>query len=613
MSEDRTCRLNVRHKRLSTRNAIAVGISALLFWSCMRTRLPVMAQTAPAPGDAPKASEEAITAGLEHAYQAYLELAFAWEPSQEIVGHAVVSPVDISSRENWKGNWDRMAALLKTNGGKRYAVLVKVVDAKSRKTVWQQRVPIDPGPMAEATRLLPPDPTRIANNIDVPATLTFRIPAGTLPLGVYRVVLSFTAPDGSEHPFPGGSTIEGADYLLIRSLDTRKIGFHATVTDAPALLSHTVEIGNPGRLQFPKNDAADCQARSVWCLQAFEERVYVGYGDWDYNRGPIAVWNFAPKARQAARTAGLPARYHFAAVNGVPLEFLQEFVVQEESIDRFRVRDGMLLIPGIDGNKAHGPEGFLYGSVYLRRKGFWTKFGTVPQARHVYDVLSRNGKLFVSGTLPGGWMVSEDDGLSWQVVGEGVEELGDGEMAVVGDAVWLFGERGVSVYRNRKLEKRVLDPCPTCASSTAYRVTPFAGGVVYTTFHAWGELKETRHPLLVLRDLDEGAKVVSAFADKAVRDVCVEGSTLYVLVAGKPAGNGQFPGEIYSTEDLRTWTRLAAFTLPATPSAFARQEGAFYVGTANRGYDAATYGGSSAVHSYTYADAASGSIWQIKP
>ena len=102
--------------------------------------------------------------------------------------------------------------------------------------------------------------------------------------------------------------------------------------------------------------------------------------------------------------------------------------------------------------------------------------------------------------------------------------------------------------------------------------------------------------------------VISIFKDATVKDVFGEDDNLYVLTSRQAGSN--FVGEVFKTNDLSHWTRIAEATVPATPNALAKLGPDFFMGLANRGYDPATY--SDYRHNaYAYADKASGEIWQL--
>jgi hypothetical protein len=136
----------------------------------------------------------------------------------------------------------------------------------------------------------------------------------------------------------------------------------------------------------------------------------------------------------------------------------------------------------------------------------------------------------------------------------------------------------------------------------------FLGGLVYTTRHKlWSA--DQQQPLLVLRDLKTGPRLVELFKDKRVCGLAVDGNTLYVLT--ERWLGGKWAAEVYSTTDLQNWTRRADFQAEAMPNAMAVLGGSIYVGLANRGYDAATYN-AHGEEKYTFADQAAGDILRLE-
>jgi RNA polymerase sigma factor (sigma-70 family) len=577
---------------------------------------PPPAPAAPAPPPPPRPEDLAgVTASLAGSHQTYLGVGPCYhDPGQDVPFRAVISPVSAADLRAGalKGHWDRMAAGLarRPPGGRRYAAVVAVHDQSSGRVVFRDEADLDPGPLAWASRARTPG--RTAHSVlDAPAVVRGRIPAGKLRAGAeYRITLSFRDPDGREHRFPDGSTPETGCPLIVRAapLDLDRLTLPGQVADAPGLLTGATELAAPGRRQFPGDDPDDCQARSVWCLQPYRGRVYVGYGDWGKNRGPIQVWSFAPEARDGPAN---PGRYGFSAGQNPRVAFTHEYTVQEHSIDRFRVCAGRLAIPGIDGCREGGPDGMAFGSVYIREKGYWRMLSSLPQARHVYDVLQVGGRLFAAADGPAGPVaVSDDDGLSWRPLTAGGASPAGGELAALGDGLLVLGGTRADVYRGGELTSHRGEFTPGCEPDAVHRAVPFLGGVVYTTADNYGRSRSPRHPLFFLRDPAAGARLVGPFRDRNVRDLFADGGKVYVLT-GRAAGEGRFAAEVYASGDLRAWERLAAFTVPAMPSAVASLGGTFYVGLANRGYGPVDEDSDLREARYGYADRAAGGIWRV--
>lgn len=571
---------------------------------------PNLAATPQAKAEEPLA---AVTTSLAGSYRTYLELQPThWDPDEEVTGRAVISPVshvDLGAGR-LKGHWEQMAKGLagRPKGSSGYAALIAVSEESDQKIVWQSAYPIDPIPLAKASQDLVPDAT-LFSRLDPPAVLPVRIPGRSLkPGSTYRVTLSLRDPQGIEHRFPHGSTKDTAPAITIRSvrLDREKLQIPYRITDSPGHLTRLEEVANPGHRRFTKDDAGDCQARSIWDLKSFEGRIYLGMGDWAKNRGPIPLWSFGPDDPAVASRFG---RFAFPAKGSPQLLFTQEYTVQEHAIDRFRVWGERLVVPGLDGYKEGGPDGIAFASVYIREKGHWRKLSTLPRVVHVEDVLGVGDRLYARvdrfGDHGPSVVASDDVGLSWSLVASGEGEL----VPFQGGALLLACTQAVTLSDKGKTTTYRGEFTPRNEPDRPHRPVPFADGVVYTTWDNFNRSRTRTHPLFFLTDLREGPRLVGPFRDKVVRDLLVIDKVLYVLASGT-AESGAFDGEVYSTRDLKEWVRIAAFHAPATPNALASLGGSFYIGLANRGYDPARYD-DLRPSEYVYADAAAGSILRL--
>ncbi len=555
----------------------------------------------------------AVTAALEGSSRAYLELRHLyWDPGEAIAMRAIISPVagaDLAAGR-LKGNWDKMAAALGVRSRKEamYRAVAMVFDDSGKQVLWTGELPIDPKPLADAARALVPDET-IFSRMDPPAVLAFRIPGERLKAGQsYRATLSFRDPDGKVHPFDDGSTMETGVRFTLRNtrLDLQQLRLPARVEDAAELLTRAVEIANPGKRRFPNDDPNDCQARSVWCLRTFLGRVYVGFGDWAKNRGPIPLWSFAPDDDPAL--AARYGRYSFTAGESPRLLFTQEYVVQEHSIERYHVWGDRLVVPGIDGLKNAGPDGIAFANIYIREKGHWRKLSTLPRTVHVLDAVGAGDRLFATvdriGDSPESIVVSDDVGLSWKVRAPGGGELAilqRGLLALSGTQAILHADDTSTIHRR--------EYAPGFELNGVHRVTPYRNGVVYTTWDSWGRSRSAQHPLFFLEQPDAGPRLIGPFYDGNVRDLFVDRGELFVLT-GRRIADDHFEGEVHSCRDFTNWVRQAAFRVPAMPNALAALDGTFYIGLVNRGFNAQTYDHLKPTQ-YEYADAASGGIFRL--
>ena len=306
-------------------------------------------------------------------------------------------------------------------------------------------------------------------------------------------------------------------------------------------LSTAVPIADPYRQTYPKDDANDNYARSIWDMQAYDGRVYIGSGDLVYNRGPVQVWSFTE--------------------SGGAVDFQKEILVDEEEVARFRVSGGKLLIPGLDSK-----ESWDWGNFYYKENGAWTKKRTVPNGLHVWDVAVLGDELFASVTTQAGYSTlrSKDFGNTWSVLGP--PPAATGIMASVDDKLFIFTWMKLYVLQGGQVSdfQRI--------HANPDRTESFKGGALYAN--------SSICPLSPLYYLPNPAAIEQKihFGPSSVVDVIVNGNTVYVLTAEQKQGRKQYAGRIFSSSDLANWNKEAEFAVSAMPLSFEMLNGTFYVG-----------------------------------
>ncbi|MEL6441767.1 MAG: hypothetical protein AAFQ80_21250 [Cyanobacteria bacterium J06621_8] len=117
-----------------------------------------------------------------------------------------------------------------------------------------------------------------------------------------------------------------------------------------------IKLGNPF-----VDDGHEGRALNVWDLQVFDGKIYLAGGSTVTNVGPINVWAYNP-AKQ---------------------KFIQEYTVEEEAIEHYRVFDDQLYIPAADPTKGDRNK-------FYRRdvNGQWQKYASpVVKLAHVRDLI----------------------------------------------------------------------------------------------------------------------------------------------------------------------------------------------------------------------------------
>ncbi len=164
------------------------------------------------------------------------------------------------------------------------------------------------------------------------------------------------------------------------------------------------ELGIPSKDQY----SPESHGLYAFDLIIYDDKLYIGDGDYGANTGPVNVMAYNLKTEQWENTGTLP----------------------DEAVRRFTVIDGTLIIPGTDPK-----EDWNYGNYYVLENGNWKIERTIPEGIHNFDMVLYDGKLFAAldrepGKIP--LVCSNDGGKTFQTV----EMLKDGELINTDGGVW---------------------------------------------------------------------------------------------------------------------------------------------------------------------------------
>lgn len=130
-------------------------------------------------------------------------------------------------------------------------------------------------------------------------------------------------------------------------------------------------------------------ARCIWDMEIFENKLYIGCGDYDNNSGPT------PLLCCDLNTLG---------------DWECERIFNEEQIGRFLLIDEKLIIPGFD------PVGSSNCAFYQCTNGMWETSSVLQEGLHCFDVIKFDGKLFAGVGAPKGSssIVYSEDNISYK-------------------------------------------------------------------------------------------------------------------------------------------------------------------------------------------------------
>lgn len=127
------------------------------------------------------------------------------------------------------------------------------------------------------------------------------------------------------------------------------------------------ELGIPLINKYPGTSQNNVISRKVWDMQLYNNRIYIGSGDYDKNTGPVDVYY-----------------YDIASA-----KFVNEGTLQDEQINRFVIVNDKLMIPGTDPK-----ESWEWGNYFVWENNAWTKKRNLPGGVHNFDLIEFKGNIF---------------------------------------------------------------------------------------------------------------------------------------------------------------------------------------------------------------------------
>lgn len=316
-------------------------------------------------------------------------------------------------------------------------------------------------------------------------------------------------------------------------------------------------LGNP----FSKGNYAN----NVWDMKVFDGRIYLGHGNSsnkgpNQNAGPIPIISLNPET----------------------CEFSNEYTVDEEQIDIYRIIGGELVISGHDPR-----EDWSKGNFYRLEQGDWIKYRTIPDGIHTYDMYEFAGKIYAAlGTAnKPAIIVSSDNGLNWSHATNTGGSRAHCLFELNGDLYASFRGNSFQRLKGQKFSRFKVRRCKVFPGvpgwwvySRISRPVNFMSSLVYigaiiVNDHQWDPFG-----LYMAKSL-KNAKRVDLPNDSKPWDILVRDSLLYVLLSQKVEGNpDRFLIVVLVTKDLRKWEELFRFAQPTFARSFEQVDRDFYFG-----------------------------------
>lgn len=319
-------------------------------------------------------------------------------------------------------------------------------------------------------------------------------------------------------------------------------------------------------------------ARNVWDMQLFNGRIYIGYGNSSNmqpspNAGPIPVIYYDPATQQ----------------------FINEFTVDDEQINVFKILNGKLYIPGHDAR-----DNWDYGNFYVLDNNKWQKIRSIPNASHVFDLAYFQGNLYsANGTEKvnsGEVMVSKNTGTTWasQIPASGFSTVNgmvdtifefDNKLYAFGQLPWslpgychMLVMDGTSSEVQPVTKDGLMPGAPDGYFYKMLRTSVIKGNLIYLGVWSCNSLQWFPNGLYVAPQVNQARQVIlSADNNVLPTDILVRDNTVYILAYKRESPN-LCTNIVYRSKDLQKWTEVFRFKYETFARSFEEYNGDFYFG-----------------------------------
>ena len=347
-------------------------------------------------------------------------------------------------------------------------------------------------------------------------------------------------------------------------------------TDNPYYMSEIVDENGNVPAYNSYNTTALIPSRAINDLVAYNDKIFLGVGDYDKNTGPTKMVYYDTKTGKIDKSGN----------------------INDEEVLSFKIIDGQLYTTGADPR-----YDWKYGHyfIYNAETNLWVQHLFSDGWIHVFDVAKYHDKMFMSGSVTGDKsiiQVSNDNGVTFTdafLYKDGVKlplntsmrcyKLFDYQDDLYG--VVYFNEsttikyKGIYKYDESKNQFNYITNPPSFTYST---------NALNTAWHNWLYFNNTTYKdnflfiagfMYKMNKTEDGSvsfeRLYPNF-DNAVVDTVIVDDVLYLL-SYKYVSSKNYETKIYSTEDLNSYNLIYETNLDTVPFAITYHDNNFYIGT----------------------------------
>lgn len=165
------------------------------------------------------------------------------------------------------------------------------------------------------------------------------------------------------------------DVTELSNLTKNKINAYTLITEQNNynMTSKIENLGVPLSTKYSGSTTNDILSRIVWDMKLYNNKIYIGSGDYDKNTGPVDLYYYDLNTKS----------------------FVKDTTLNEEQINRFKIVNNKLVIPGIDYHESGDPADLWERGYYYELNGNNWVPKSIPNAIHTFDVEYYKGQIFV--------------------------------------------------------------------------------------------------------------------------------------------------------------------------------------------------------------------------
>lgn len=320
-------------------------------------------------------------------------------------------------------------------------------------------------------------------------------------------------------------------------------------------------------------------AKNVWDMQVYNGCIYLGSGNSsnvapDANAGPIPIIRYNPASNI----------------------FEQEYTVNEEQIDIYKILNGRLYVPGHDPK-----DDQTYGNFYYFNGTNWVKNRTIPNGIHMFDMAYYNSRVYCAMAATSGpftvsslesnlntWTVHDGGADTWALyrprcyhIVELNNKLYTGSSFSTTDATSLDFQAIEAGQADSVVTFTFANMFPGVAAGTEVKIVRdiLANNTsLYICGQVYNDQQFVPLGLYKCTTIGTSTKITLPNASALPVDILVRGNMIYVLSYVKN-GDYDYTVIVYRSSDIDTWTEVLRFGYETFMRSFEEIDGDFYFGT----------------------------------